>query len=134
MLRPAAAAGKQRQQQDKSMTEKNDDDTTKSDMEEDQYEIYLVIVELMLAVYYSYDALVTFGKLWRVPNFNIESELFDVLLDMVAYTYLTVRLRSYVIDHNSNSNNNNEDTAKSPPAEEATSYVGMKDKGDEMGV
>ena len=125
---PAVEATKGKQ--DNSQSAEKDDATTTSNAEEDRYEIYLVIIELMLAVYYSYDAVRTFAALWQKPNFNIESEVFEVLLDMVAYTYLTVRLRVYVNDKNEDSSTA---SPKSAP-DEATAYVGMKDKEDETEV
>lgn len=112
---------------------------TKIFAEDDKYEIYLVMVELMLAVYYSYDAVRTFAVLWQVPNFNIGSELFDVLLDMVAYTYLTVRLRVYTHAHMRANNiaSISQDSSSSPNSAsgvEGTDYVDLKDEGGETEV
>mmetsp|Transcript_22749 Transcript_22749/g.56213 ORF Transcript_22749/g.56213 Transcript_22749/m.56213 type:complete len:182 (+) Transcript_22749:69-614(+) len=60
-------------------------------------EFYAIVVELIFAVYFLYDALATFKVMWQQPS-SVGAQLFDVTVDAVAYIYLLTRLVMFTED------------------------------------
>jgi len=55
------------------------------------YEFYGIIVEMLFAVYFLYDSVSYFKTLWN-EAYSISAQLFDVVIDIAAYIYVTMHL------------------------------------------
>lgn len=118
-------------------------DTSSGKKDADWYEIYLILGELLLAGYYLYDSIHTISILWNVPNFNIYSEFNDVMLDFVAYAYLTWRMMTFISEHSPKEDDSHDGTKDGTSSEssseknssvEVTDYVCLQEVREEIEV
>ncbi|CAJ1938984.1 unnamed protein product [Cylindrotheca closterium] len=61
------------------------------------HEFYALVVELIFAIYFFYDAVTTLKGLWQ-QSLGVGAQLFDVTIDVVAYVYLLTRLIMFTED------------------------------------
>lgn len=78
-----------------------------------------IIIELVFAVYFTFDAITALSK-WQQPS-EVVTQIFDVMVDAAAYAYLLTRLVYFTQDED-----DDDDRNETEQEEEVTPYIGSE--------